>query len=744
MPRVLTFLPAVLSALAALWFLGFAAPVAEGETLTWSRVWIEGLGIEVAFLIDGLALTFALMVTGIGALIFLYTAVYFKGHAKLPRLLVLLSLFAVSMLGLVLADDAITLFVFWELTTITSFLLVGFDHEKADARGKALQALIVTGLGGLALLAGLILLGFEAGTFRLSEINAMRGLSAAALYVPIVVLVLLGAFTKSAQFPFHFWLPGAMAAPTPVSAYLHSATMVKAGVYLVARLSPALGGTDLWIWSLTLFGAVTMIWASVLALKQTDLKLMLAYTTVMGLGALMMFLGGESRYATAAAATFLVVHALYKAALFLTVGLIDKGTGTREVTRLGGLARAMPITMMIASVAALSMAGFPPLIGFIGKELKYEGALAVATEPLLVATAALLANAMMVACAGLVAVAPFWGKRGDTPKTPGDVSVWLWIGPAALAALGLWFGLMPDTLSRVVVNPVVASIAPGTKDVELKLWHGINVPFLLSLATFALGIVLYRGRAEIRAALNRPGFGGMPAADVFEALLAAFKRFAAWTARTVQGGRMSVYLRVAFAMLALLVWGAHLVSPAETLPPPGQVALIPLAVTGLILAAGFVVLVTNSRLYGLTALGIVGAAIALIFVFFSAIDVAITQLLVEMLVVIILAVALVKLPAMPFQRHFRAGDALIATALGIGVAFVVAAVLTRPFDARITEFYEAASLPDAFGRNVVNVILVDFRALDTLGEVAVVLVAAIAAVAALTAGRKSRRGEGGD
>ncbi len=742
MPRLLTFLPAVVMAAVFLWFAQVLGPVAAGNIPEWSWMWVEGLGIELAFRLDGLSLIFALMVSGIGAIIFLYTSVYFKGHEKLTRLLTLLALFAISMLGLVTADDAITLFVFWEGTTVTSFLLVGFDHEKQKARDAALQALIVTGVGGLALMAGLILIGFEAGTFRLSEIALLGDtLATSALYIPIVILVLLGAFTKSAQFPFHFWLPGAMAAPTPVSAYLHSATMVKAGVYLVARMSPALGGTELWIWGLTLFGAVTMVWASVLALKQTDLKLMLAYTTVMALGALMMFLGGDSKYATVGVATFLVVHAMYKAALFLTVGLLDKGAGTREVTNLGGLARSMPITMMIALLAGLSMAGFPPFLGFIGKELKYEGALAVMSEPLFVATAALLANAMMVAAAGLVAISPFWGKTPKSPKPAKDPSIGLWIGPMMLALMGLGFGLFPDLLAKYIVNPTVTSIAPGTAYVKLKLWHGINVPLVLSLITFGLGFVLYQGRFVIRAALNRPTFGGIPAAVVFDAGLASFKRFASWSARTVQGGKMTVYLRISFAVLTILIWGVHLISTDSLVPQPEAIALIPLVVVLLIAASAFVVLITNSRLFGLCALGVVGAGIALIFTFYSAIDVAITQILVEMLVVIILAVALVKLPAMPVERNFRAGDALIATAFGVGVAFVVVAVLAHPFDPRITEFYEAASLPDAFGRNVVNVILVDFRALDTLGEVAVVLIAAIAAVAALTAGKIRKSGE---
>jgi multicomponent Na+:H+ antiporter subunit A len=325
-------------------------------------------------------------------------------------------LFAISMLGLVLADDAISLFVFWEGTTITSFLLVGFDHEKAKSRAAALQALIVTAMGGLGMLAGLLIMGDIAGTYRLSEMNLLGDVFRDAMYPAIFALIIFGCFTKSAQWPFQFWLPGAMAAPTPVSAYLHSATMVKAGVYLMARFTPALGGTDLWIWTLAPVGGFTMVLASVWAMRQTDLKLMLAYTTVMGLGAMTMLLGMGSPMAIAAAMTFILVHAFYKAALFLAVGMIDKGAGTREYPELAGLRGAMPLTATVIAVAGLSMAGFAPLFGFIGKELVYKSMDYAPILPVLATGAALAANAMMVACAGMVALRPFLGATRRCPK----------------------------------------------------------------------------------------------------------------------------------------------------------------------------------------------------------------------------------------------------------------------------------------------------------------------------------------
>lgn len=331
------FIPALIGAVATLWFAQFLPVVSAGEIPEYVAEWVPQLGISLAFRLDGLALAFALLISGIGTLVFLYAATYFRSDRRLASLLVTLIAFAISMLGLTCADDAITLFIFWEGTTVTSFLLIGFDHEKQNSRWAAIQALVITGAGGLALLAGLLIMGGMAGTLRLSEMNQMGDMfRASELYPLVFALVMLGCFTKSAQWPFHFWLPGAMAAPTPVSAYLHSATMVKAGVFLMARFTPALGGTDLWTWTLVPVGAFTMILTSVWAMRQTDLKLMLAFTTVMGLSMITMLLGLSTPESIAAAMTFLLIHAFYKAGLFLSVGMIEKGSGSRNYPELGG------------------------------------------------------------------------------------------------------------------------------------------------------------------------------------------------------------------------------------------------------------------------------------------------------------------------------------------------------------------------------------------------------------------------
>ncbi len=454
----------MLSLAGAVWAMSLVPRVASGETLRFAMSWVPSLGVQFSFFVDGLSLLFALLITGIGVFIGLYARAYMRGHALTGAFFCYLIFFQASMLGLVLADNIITLFVFWELTTVSSYLLIGFDHQSEKARRNAWQALLVTGAGGLALLAGLILLAQAGGSMELSELmRADSGVQEHPLYGGILVLILLGAFTKSAQVPFHFWLPNAMAAPTPVSAYLHSATMVKAGIYLLARVHPALSGTPEWIWTLTIVGAITAVWASVVAMRQTDLKLALAYTTVMALGTLTMFLGSEAHIAITAAVTFLIVHCLYKSALFLVIGIIDHETGTREVDRLGGLARAMPVTTVAAAAAAFSMAGFPPFLGFIGKELKYEGALAVASEPLLVAGAAIAANALMVGLAAVVAIRPFSGAQPTYDRIPHDPPLAMWFGPVVLASLGLALGIVPPYVGELLINPKPPTPARGYK-----------------------------------------------------------------------------------------------------------------------------------------------------------------------------------------------------------------------------------------------------------------------------------------
>lgn len=716
--------------------------IAAGEVVRLVWPWVPSLGIDLSFFIDGLSLTFGLLITGIGALVLLYSYRYLRGHPHFTRFMLFLSLFMLSMLGVVLADNLITLFVFWELTSITSYLLIGFNHADPKSRRNALQALLVTGTGGLALLAGMILLGNAAGTFELSEIRAQGGAIAEhALYLPIFLLFILGAFTKSAQVPFHFWLPNAMAAPTPVSAYLHSATMVKAGVYLLARMHPTLSGPDIWFWTLTIFGAITTVFASFMAVKQTDMKQTLAYTTLMALGMLTLLLGSGFGYAVTAAMAFLVVHSLYKAALFLVAGLVDHATGTRELGVLGGLGRVMPLTAGAAALAAISMAGLPPFLGFISKELQYYASTGMETGALWITGAVLTANVLLFAVAGITALKPFWRPaQGELPKTPHEGPWQMLAGPVILSVLGLAFGLAPAIITVSLIHPGVDAITgvAGLGE-DLKLWAGVNAALILSLVTFALGTVVYVLHGRLRAALiwaeeRLPSFD-----RGWDRLLDGLKALAAWQTRILQSGVLKTYLYTVFATLLIGVGATLLLKGGLVLPEAWLGANVRIwLVVALIVAGAGLTTVTNSRIAAIAGLGAVGIGVALIFIVFGAPDVAITQLLVETLVVVLFAVAALRLPSLAAEgpRKLRPFDAVFSVAIGVLVTLVMISVTAGPLDRRITTYFEGASWPDAFGRNIVNVILVDFRALDTFGEIAVVVIAALGAYALLKGPRE--------
>ena len=734
----------------AAWFATMVPTIADGGEYATSVPWIPGLGINLSFRVDGLSLLFALMISGIGAIIFLYSTSYLAGHPQLFRFYLFLGGFKLSMLGLVLTDNLVTLFVFWELTTITSYLLIGFDHTNPDARRSALQGLLVTSAGALAMLAGVVLIGHVAGTYEISEIlNNDDVLRDSPFYVAILVLVLAGAFTKSAQWPFHFWLPNAMAAPTPISAYLHSATMVKAGVYLLARLQPSLDDTTLWVLTLTVFGAITAVLGSVLALRQSDLKLMLAYTTVMALGTCVLFLGVDSPIASTAAVTFILVHALYKASLFLVVGAVDHGAGTRQLGRLGNLGKAMPITAATAAIAGLSMAGMPPFIGFIGKELKYKGTLAFDLAPGVLTTAVVAANACMVAVAVIIAWRVFHRPpRPDAeamPRAPHEAPASMWLGPVVLALLGLLFGAVPWLVDRGLVAPGVAALGEA-ESFELALWHGINIPLALSGVTLASGVALYRYRSRVRTLLQalaaRLPWSGDRA---YDAAMSALVSIAKVQTRVIQGGVLRHYLTTVFIVLSVAV-GATLMARDALIWPEAWPVLMAheWGVAALVVAGTVMAAAANSRLSAICALSVVGVGVALLFLSFGAPDLAKTQLLVETLIVIIVAIVMLRLPRLAASRReplWRPGHAAIALVAGGLVTLVLLSVTAGPMDLRITEYFEATSAPEAFGRNIVNVILVDFRALDTMGEIAVVAIAGLAAFG-LIGLRLARRSEG--
>jgi multicomponent Na+:H+ antiporter subunit A len=718
------------------WFLTLLPAVRDGADVLFHRAWIPSLGITLSFRLDGLSLLFALLITGIGALVVVYAGGYLKGNERLGRFYAFLFLFMAAMLGVVLADNLLLLFVFWELTSISSYLLIGFYHEKTASRASALQALLVTGAGGLALLAGIVLLGIIGGSYELSELmTGAIDIPAHDLYLPALLLVLVGAFSKSAQAPFHFWLPGAMAAPAPVSAYLHSATMVNAGVYLLARLTPVMGGTEEWRYLLTLTGGITMLVGAFLAAPQTDLKRLLAYSTVSALGMLVLLIGLGTDLAAKAALVFLVVHSLYKGALFMVAGTIDHEAGTRDVRLLNGLFRTMPLTGAAAILAALSMTGFPPLLGFIGKELIYEAKMQAPSAAEFLLVAGVMANAVNIAVAMIVGIRPFAGRGETLPAKTHEAASALWLAPLVMGLGGLLLGMFPDLLGEALIEAAVLSVRADHFDVQLKLWHGFNLVFMLSVFTVALGIGMFLLRTRARHSFERLHIpSGILPGEIFDRAVWALPAFAGKLIRYLQSGYLRSYIFIILSAFVLLSGYTFLVMPDW--PTSISFTGVPFyawVIAAVMIGGTFMAVFSSGRLTAVAGLGAIGFGIAALYVVFSAPDLAITQVLVETLTVVILLFVIRHLPR--FGLHstipIRVRDASIAILSGLAVALYSLKASGLQLSDTISTWYGDKSLPEAFGRNVVNVILVDFRALDTLGEITVLAVAAVGIYALL-------------
>ncbi|MGV1818083.1 putative monovalent cation/H+ antiporter subunit A [Agrobacterium sp. CG160-95] len=727
---------AIAPALAFVHFALMLPQVAAGGVVTGGYVWVPSFNLSFSWFIDGLSLTFALLITGIGLLIVLYAGGYMKGHPQQGRFLSFLLLFMGAMLGVVVSDSLLMLFVYWELTSITSFLLIGFDHARPAARRAALQALVVTGGGGLLLLAGLIFIWDMSGMTQLSML--VRGgdiLRDSPFYLAALLLVLGGAFTKSAQFPFHFWLPNAMEAPTPVSAYLHSATMVKAGVYLLMRLNPVLGDTAAWQILLPFFGGLTMLTGALLAVRQTDLKLMLAYTTMSSLGLLVMLTGFGSDHAIEAAVLYLVAHSLFKGALFMVAGIIDHETGTRDVTKLGGLRKAMPITFAAALAAAISMAGLPPFFGFLAKEEIYYALAHGNPRAVLFTGIAILGNALMFAVAFAVALKPFLGKPVKTPKHAHEGPLLLWLGPALLAIKGLTIALFAGLSHFYISTPMASAIAGEARPVEISLIPHIGVPLGLSLLTIALGIVLYMQLSAVRGLMVRTfkalGAGPDRGFDVF---IETLVKISFHVVRLIQPGRLEFYVTATFAVIAVVLLAPlFLYGEMPSMPAwPHDMKIHELTFIAIAVAGLVAVLTASSRLTAIIALGIQGFAVAVIFLLFGAPDLSFTQFMVETLSVVILTLVMTRLRLSP-SDHRGPGqkllDSTIAIACGTGFALFLMQATEASLDNRLTDFYNTYSKVIAHGANVVNVIIVDFRGMDTLGEIAVVMITGLAILA---------------
>jgi multicomponent Na+:H+ antiporter subunit A len=752
-------------------FFGRHLPLSPGERFATSWSWVPSLNVDLSFVLDGLSLTFVLLISGIGALVLIYSGAYLGKQSGGGRFFAYLLLFMGSMLGVVLSDHVISLFVFWELTSISSYLLIGFHHHSETSRASALKALLVTGAGGLLLLAGLILMMLAALQLGLppEEAGRISALSSVnfhshPLYVPILILILLGGFTKSAQVPFHFWLPAAMAAPTPVSAYLHSATMVKAGVYILARFHPILGGTLQWETLMIGVGVMTMLVGAIMATGQRDLKRILAYSTISVLGILTTLLGVGTVQAVEAAVVFLVAHALYKAALFMVAGNIDHETGTRDVTRVGGLRSLMPVTAIAGILAALSQAGAPPMFGFLGKEALYTAKLDIETLGLWLIIGAVIANVLLVAMSLVVAIWPFLGSFRRTPKSPHEAPISMLLGPVLLAGLGIFVGLIPDAFDRSLGSAAATAILGFPVEMKLKLWHGLNpesvLVMTLSGVTLATGFVLF---TKLRPWLTRtvelacrlepwgPGFQRawqegrlrheltcrlepLGPTRAYERLLAGLTRSAQAVTRLVQSGYLRQYILVIILAAVGLVSYPLLHSIQPQLSENARQIRLHEAVVALLTLAGAIATVrARYRLTGVAALGVSGLGIALTFEMFGAPDLAITQVMVETLTVILFVLVFYHLP--PYvprsTRRQRFRDLVISVAAGLVMTLVVLATASIHLEPVLTDFFARQSLSAAYGRNVVNVILVDFRALDTLGEITVLAVAGFGVYALL-------------
>lgn len=708
--------------------------VLAGEVLQVRHAWVESLGLALGLRLDGLAWMFALLVLGIGALVVLYAAWYLDPADSAPRFFAFLMLFMGAMLGMVLAGNLVLLVVFWELTSLSSFLLIGYWKHRREARQGARMALAITGAGGLALLAGVLLIGRIVGSFELDAVLAAGDLIRAhALYPWALGLVLLGAFTKSAQFPFQFWLPHAMAAPTPVSAYLHSATMVKAGVFLLARLHPALADTDAWFWAVTGIGATTMLLGAWKAIFQHDLKGLLAYSTISHLGLITLLFGLSTPLAVVAGLFHILNHATFKASLFMAAGIIDHEAKTRDIRQLHGLMRVMPITSVLAIVAAMAMAGIPLLNGFLSKEMFFALALEIEHHPVaraLVSVAALLAGVFGVAYSlRFVRDVFLTGDAADMRVVPHEPPRFMRVPVEVLVALCVAVGIAPAfTVAPVLHAGVVGVLGGDTPAYSLALWHGFNLPLAMSVLGVALGVGLYLGLRRWTP-IDDDNRGSLGRA-AYEAALSGLRRSARAVTGLVEDGRLQRLLGL-FVLATLALAYAPFLAGGELFAGSGRGQPMPalgwLLWAMLLLATGGVLWFRRQRFVALVVVGAVGLMVSLAFVFLSAPDLALTQLLVEMVTVALMLLALNYLPdTTPVEepRTRRLRDGAIALAAGGGVAALCWAVLTRPFDTVGAELL-ARSLPEGKGSNVVNVILVDFRGIDTFGEITVFALAGL-------------------
>jgi multicomponent K+:H+ antiporter subunit A len=727
--------------------------VAEGAVIRATFEWLPSLGVNITLRMDGLAWLFAVLVTGIGFLVVLYARYYMSPADPLARFFSLLLGFMGAILGIALSGNLIQIVFFWELTSLFSFLLIGYWHHSAKARDGARMALIVTSSGGLCLLVGFLVIGRIVGSYEIDAVLAAGDqIRSHQLYIPALLLILLGTMTKSAQVPFHFWLPQAMAAPTPVSAYLHSATMVKAGVFLLIRLWPAMGGTDAWFWIVATIGLATFVLGAYLAIFQKDMKGLLAYSTISHLGLITLLIGLDRPLGVVAAIFHMMNHATFKASLFMAAGIIDHETGTRDIRRLSGLYRLMPITATLAMVAAASMAGVPLLNGFLSKEMFFAETIAYHVDsildealPYVVTVAAMFSVTYSLR---FIHGGFFGPPPTDLPRMPPPLPSWMVLPVALLVSICLLVGILPAAtagpLLETAVRAVLGSDVPAY---SLKVWHGFTFPLLMSLTALAGGLILYRAlQPYLHRDADRPLL--LPPLDslrLFDQSLVFLSWRAAKSAVGLLGTRrLQPQLRL-LTIAALLAAGWPIYQQglrgsysASAIDP--ALAVVWMVGAACALAAAYQA--KYHRLAALICMGGAGLAVCITFAWFSAPDLALTQLLVEIVTGVLLLLGLRWLPKrlemlkvdiqpMPADRLRRASDAAIATLTGCGIAAIAYAMMIRPLPESISRYFLERAYTEGGGTNVINVILVDFRAFDTLGEITVLGVVGLTVYAVL-------------
>ncbi|MCW5655706.1 monovalent cation/H+ antiporter subunit A [Hydrogenophaga sp.] len=735
--------------------------VSSGEVIRQEIVWLPSLGLNFVLRMDGFAWMFSMLVLGIGALVVLYARYYMSPADPVPRFFSLLLAFMGSMSGVVLSGNLVQLVLFWELTSLFSFLLIGYWHHRKDARRGARMALTVTGSGGLCLLAGVLVLGHIVGSYDLDVVlQAGQVVRAHPLYVTALVLILLGALTKSAQFPFHFWLPHAMAAPTPVSAYLHSATMVKAGVFLLARLWPVLAGSEEWFWIVTTSGLLTLLIGGFAAIFQNDLKGLLAYSTISHLGLITTLLGLNSPLAAVAAVFHIINHATFKASLFMAVGIIDHETGTRDMRRLSGLRRYMPITATLTMVAGAAMAGVPLLNGFISKEMFFSEAVFVNAAPWfdrLLPVAAVIAGAFSVAYSLRFTVDVFFGPDtcNGLPRVPHEPPHWMRVPIELLVLACLLVGVLPHWSVQAILSTAATPVVGGDLPrFDLAVWHGFNIPLWMSLLALAGGIALYlllRRPMEAGRLARTPVLSLVSGKRLFEGLLALLTALSRKALRLL--GTRRLQPQVVLLML-VTVAAAWLALRAASLPVwlhSGNRAALPFSpmfallwLVGIGAAIGASWQAKYHRLTALALMSVAGLVTVVTFAWFSAPDLALTQLSVEAVTTVLILLGLRWLPkrvedmdrglalgTRVAKRIRRVRDLALALAAGSGMAALSYAMMTRSFPQSISPFFLERALPEGGGTNVVNVMLVDFRGFDTLGEITVLGIVALTVYALL-------------